>query len=199
MSWSNIIFTLVLIASVALFVRNIKRIVRNIKLGKSVDRSDNPSLRWKTMLRVALGQSKMVVRPIAGIMHILLYVGFVIINIEVIEIIIDGIFGTHRVLSFMGVFYNFLIASFEVLAILVLVACVVFFVRRTYIVGVTYRVVTVEIKMPPNIHAPIASLAASPAPGPQLPMISGKTAKQVLALVMTMARNLFLQASIVAF
>ena len=59
------------------------------------------------MLKVALGQSKMVVRPIAGIMHILLYVGFVIINIEVIEIIIDGIFGTHRVLSFMGVFYNF--------------------------------------------------------------------------------------------
>lgn len=130
MSWSNIIFILVLIASVALFARNIKRIVRNIKLGKSVDRSDNPSLRWKTMLRVALGQSKMVVRPIAGIMHILLYVGFVIINIEVIEIIIDGVFGTHRVLSFMGVFYNFLIASFEVLAILVLVACVVFFVRR---------------------------------------------------------------------
>ena len=76
--------------------------------------------------KVALGQSKMVVRPIAGIMHVLLYIGFVIINIEVIEIIIDGIFGTHRVLSFMGAFYNFLIASFEVLAILVLVACIVF-------------------------------------------------------------------------
>ena len=130
MNWSNIIFILILIASVALFARNIKRIIRNIKLGKSVDRSDNPSLRWKTMLKVALGQSKMVVRPIAGIMHVLLYIGFVIINIEVIEIIIDGIFGTHRVLSFMGAFYNFLIASFEVLAILVLVACIVFFVRR---------------------------------------------------------------------
>ena len=130
MSWSNIIIIFVLIASVALFARNIKRIIRNIKLGKSVDRSDNPSLRWKTMLKVALGQSKMVVRPIAGIMHVLLYVGFVIINIELIEIIIDGIFGTHRVLSFMGAFYNFLIASFEVLAILVLVACVVFLVRR---------------------------------------------------------------------
>jgi hypothetical protein len=74
----------------------------------------------------------------------------------------------------------------------------VFFVRRTYIVGVTYRVVTVEIKMPPKMVDPIASLAASPAPGPQLPMMSGRTAKQVLALVIMMARNLFLQASIVA-
>ncbi len=133
MGVGNIIFLIIFIASSLLFTKNLKRIIRNIKLGKDVDRSDNPALRWKTMARVALGQSKMVVRPIAGILHILVYVGFVIINIEVIEIIIDGIFGTHRVLSFMGSFYNFLIGSFEVLAFLVLVACVILYVRRNFI------------------------------------------------------------------
>lgn len=82
------------------------------------------------MIRVALGQSKMMVKPIAGFLHLIVYVGFVIINIEVLEIIIDGIFGTHRIFSFMGGFYDFLIASFEVLALLVLLACVLFFIRR---------------------------------------------------------------------
>ena len=120
MGVGNIIFLIFFTSASLLFARNLKRIIRNIKLGKDVDRSDNPGLRWKTMARVALGQSKMVVRPVAGILHILVYVGFVIINIEVIEIIIDGIFGTHRVLSFMGSFYNFLIGSFEILAFLVL-------------------------------------------------------------------------------
>ena len=133
MGVENIIFLIIFIASSLLFARNLKRIIRNIKLGKDVDRSDNPSLRWKTMVRVALGQSKMVVRPVAGFLHILVYVGFVIINIEVIEIIIDGIFGTHRVLSFMGGFYNFLIGSFEVLAFLVLVACVILYIRRNFV------------------------------------------------------------------
>ena len=82
------------------------------------------------MARVALGQTKMMVRPIAGFLHVIVYAGFVIINIEVLEIIIDGLFGTHRVFSFLGGFYDFLIASFEVLAFLVLVACVLFFIRR---------------------------------------------------------------------
>ena len=82
------------------------------------------------MTRVALGQSKMVSRPIAGLLHLLIYVGFVIINIEVIEIIIDGIFGTHRVLSFLGPFYAFIIGAFEILAALVLIACVFFLTRR---------------------------------------------------------------------
>ena len=102
----------------------------NINLGREVDRSSNSRARWKEMIRVALGQSKMVSRPIAGFLHILIYVGFVIINIEVIEIIIDGIFGTHRVLSFLGPVYGFLIGSFEVLAALVLIACVFFLTRR---------------------------------------------------------------------
>ena len=130
MGIENILFLIIFTASSLLFARNLKRILRNIKLGKDVDRSDNSGLRWKTMARVALGQSKMVVRPVAGILHILLYVGFVVINIEVIEIIIDGIFGTHRVFSFMGGFYNLLIGSFEILALLVIVSCVILFIRR---------------------------------------------------------------------
>lgn len=86
--------------------------------------------RWMQMVKVALGQSKMVTRPVAGIMHIFIYVGFIIINIEVLEIIVDGIFGTHRVFAPLGLFYDFLIGSFEMLAALVLVACIVFLVRR---------------------------------------------------------------------
>jgi heterodisulfide reductase subunit C len=130
---SSIIFTILLLCGGYLFYKNASKIRRNVLLGKEIDRSDNSSERWKLMTLVAIGQSKMVVRPVAGIMHILLYAGFVIINIEVIEIIIDGIFGTHRVLSFMGGFYNFLIASFEWLALGVIVGCVVFFVRRNVI------------------------------------------------------------------
>lgn len=133
MGVENIIFLVVFAVATGLFVKNLNRIIRNIKLGKDVDRSDNPSARWKTMARVALGQSKMVVRPVAGFLHILVYVGFVIINIEVIEIIIDGIFGTHRVLSFMGDFYNLLIGSFEILALLVLVSCILFLIRRNIV------------------------------------------------------------------
>lgn len=89
--------------------------------------------RWMQMAKVALGQSKMVTRPVAGIMHIFIYVGFIIINIEVLEIIIDGIFGTHRVFAPLGWFYDFLIGSFEILAALVLVACIVFLARRNLI------------------------------------------------------------------
>ena len=133
MGIENVIFLIIFITAFLLFTKNLKRIIRNIKLGKDLDRSDNPILRWKTMARVALGQSKMVVRPIAGILHIVLYVGFVIINIEVIEIIIDGIFGTHRIFSFLGSFYNILIASFEVLALLVLIGTIIFLMRRNVI------------------------------------------------------------------
>lgn len=130
---SSIIFAVVLLAAAGLFAKNVKTISRNIKLGKAEDRNDNPGLRWKTMAMVALGQSKMVKRPVAGFLHILVYVGFVIINIEVLEIVIDGLFGTHRILSFMGGFYNVLIGSFEVLAFLVLVSCVIFLIRRNII------------------------------------------------------------------
>jgi heterodisulfide reductase subunit C len=126
----NIFFTVVLAIGVGYFAINVKKLMRNIKLGQAVNRTDNPKARWNNMLMIALGQSKMVKRPVSGIMHILVYVGFVIINIEMLEIVIDGLFGTHRVFAFMGGFYSFLIGSFEVLAVLVLVAVVVFWARR---------------------------------------------------------------------
>ncbi len=126
----NIFFALLLAAGVGYFTINVKKLIRNIKLGHDIDRTDNSSERWKNMTMVALGQSKMVKRPVAGFLHIIVYVGFVIINIEVIEIIIDGLFGTHRVLSFMGGFYDVLIGSFEILAFLVLVAVIIFWIRR---------------------------------------------------------------------
>ena len=126
----NILFAALLIFGIGFFIRNIKKLSRNINLGKPIDRSDHKEQRWKNMINIALGQSKMVSRPIAGILHIIVYVGFIIINIEVLEIIIDGLFGTHRVLSFLGSFYSFLINSFEILAVLVLVAVIVFWIRR---------------------------------------------------------------------
>lgn len=129
----NILFALLLAAGIGFFTINVKKLIRNIKLGHDVNRSDNASERWKNMTMVALGQSKMVKRPIAGFLHIVVYVGFVIINIEVIEIIIDGLFGTHRVLSFMGGFYYVLIGSFEVLAFLVLITVIIFWIRRNVI------------------------------------------------------------------
>ena len=131
----NIIFAIILIAGVGYFTRNIKKIIRNIKLGKEVDTSDNRSERWKNMARIALGQSKMVVRPVAGFLHIIVYIGFIIINIEVLEIIIDGLFGTHRIgLEVLPEsVYGFLIGSFEILAVLVFVSVIVFWVRRNII------------------------------------------------------------------
>ncbi len=131
MEWiDNVIFILLLGAGVFWFARNAARIRANINMGRQVDINDHLAERWKLMLKVAIGQSKMVVRPVAGIMHIVVYLGFVIINIEVLEIILDGILGTHRIFAFMGSFYYFLIASFEYLALAVIVACVVFLVRR---------------------------------------------------------------------
>lgn len=135
MGISNIIFLVVFLVAITFFIRNLNRIIANIKLGRDIDRSDRSTDRWKNMFRVAVGQSKMTRRPVAGILHIILYLGFVIINIEVIEIIVDGVFGSHRFLSAILPFglYNFLIGSFEILAILVLVACVIFLIRRNVV------------------------------------------------------------------
>lgn len=126
----QLIFLAALGFAVWFFAKNVKKLRRNILLGKDIDRKDNKSTRLNKMIRVALGQSKMVTRPIAGILHILVYVGFVIINIEVLEIIIDGILGTHRIFSFLGPVYSFLIGSFEILALLVLVSVIFFWTRR---------------------------------------------------------------------
>ncbi|MBM6499503.1 (Fe-S)-binding protein [Flavobacterium macrobrachii] len=129
----NILFAIILTIGVGFFVKNVKKLIRNIKLGQDVNRTDNSSERWKNMAMIALGQSKMVKRPVSGILHIIVYVGFVIINLEVLEIIIDGLFGTHRVFSFLGSLYGILIGSFEILAVLVLVAVFVFWTRRNII------------------------------------------------------------------
>ncbi len=126
----NIVFAILLITGIGYFARNVAKLRRNIALGKEADLSDNKPQRWINMTRIALGQTKMVVRPIAGLMHLIVYVGFIIINIEVLEIIIDGLLGTHRIFAPLGRLYNVLIASFEILALLVIVAVVVFWVRR---------------------------------------------------------------------
>ncbi len=129
----NLLFAIILASGFGYFAINVKKLIRNIKLGQDVNRKDNSSERWKNMTMIALGQSKMVKRPIAGILHIVVYIGFIIINLELLEIIIDGLFGTHRVFSFMGSFYNVLIASFEILAVLVIIAVIAFWVRRNII------------------------------------------------------------------
>ena len=129
----NILFAIVLAIGFGYFFMNLKKIYRNINLGIDVDRKDNPSERWKNMAMIALGQSKMVKRPVAGVLHIIVYVGFIIINIELLEIIIDGLFGTHRIFQSIGAVYGFLINSFEILAVLVLIAVTVFWIRRNII------------------------------------------------------------------
>jgi len=103
---------------------------RNILMGRDVAMEGNAADRWNTMFRVALGQGKMFTRPIAAIFHLFLYLGFVIINIEVVEIILDGILGQHRLFHGIGGVYNVLIGAFEILAFLVIVGCVVFLIRR---------------------------------------------------------------------
>src|SRR5471030_2348758 len=127
----QILFIIILAAAIYLFAKNAGKIRRNILLGKDTNRSDRPAERWKIMTLVALGQSKMVKRPLAAVMHFFIYVGFIIINLEVMEIMIDGIFGSHRIFSKpLGSLYGLLIGCFEVLALLVLTACVVFLARR---------------------------------------------------------------------
>lgn len=127
----QIVFVLVAGFFGFLIFRRIKRISSNIKLGKDVDLTGNKGERLKNMILVAFGQKKMFKRPIPAFLHLLIYIGFVLINIEVLEIVIDGIFGTHRIASpILGGLYTGLINFFEVLAIGVLFSCAVFLIRR---------------------------------------------------------------------
>lgn len=130
---SSILFVSALILGIGFFVRNIKRLRASISQGKSIELNGSKKERLKQMLLIAIGQSKMVKKPIAGILHIIVYVGFIIINIEVLEIVIDGILGTHRIFSSLGIIYDLLIASFEYLALGVIVAVVLFWIRRNVI------------------------------------------------------------------
>ena len=130
----NIIFILFFIVSVYFFINNVKKIYRNINLGIPINRSDKKKQRWLQMLKIAFGQSKMIDKPIVGILHVVVYLGFLIINIELLEILSDGFLGTHRVFApYLGSFYNFLIGFFEIFAILVIVSVILFLIRRNVI------------------------------------------------------------------
>jgi heterodisulfide reductase subunit C len=130
----QILFVLISAVAIYFFSKKVKEIVRNIKLGRDENLSDNPSLRWRNVVLLALGQKKMFRNPTVAILHLVVYAGFIIINLEVLEIVLDGILGTHRLFAKpLGSFYTFLINSFEVLALLVLVACVIFLIRRNII------------------------------------------------------------------
>ena len=130
----QLIFALITVGAIILFTINVRKIIRNINLGRPINRSDRPAERFMVMLKVAFGQTKMTSRPVAAILHFFVYVGFVVINLEVLEIIIDGLFGTHRIFAApLGGLYNVLIGSFEVLAALVLISVIIFYARRNYL------------------------------------------------------------------
>jgi len=127
----QILFILLSGFSIWFFTKNIKRIRRNIFLGRAEDLNDNSSTRWKNVVMLALGQKKMFKKPIVAILHLVVYAGFIIINVEILEIILDGITGKHRLFaSALGPVYSYLINFFEILALLVLIACVIFLIRR---------------------------------------------------------------------
>lgn len=128
---SNVLFAIALATAIYFFAKNVKKIRRNILMARDTDRTDQPEKRWRTMMRVALGQSKMVINPVAGFFHIVIYAGFLLINIEVLEILLDGLLGTHRLFAKpLGGVYTLAINFFEVLAVAVIVACIVFLWRR---------------------------------------------------------------------
>lgn len=127
----QILFILLTVAAIAFFTKKIKEIRRNILLGRDEVINDNPGLRWKNILLLAFGQKKMFRNPTVAILHFFVYAGFVVINIEVLEIVLDGIFGTHRLFAKpLFPLYNLLIICFELLAALVIIACAIFLVRR---------------------------------------------------------------------
>lgn len=127
----NILFVVLLVSTSIVFTLRVKKIRRNILLGRDENRSDRKSERFNKMFKVAIGQSKMTKKPVSGALHIIVYVGFMLINIEVLEIVLDGVLGTHRVFApFLGGLYDVLIGVFEILAFGVLVACAIFLFRR---------------------------------------------------------------------
>jgi heterodisulfide reductase subunit C len=129
--FQRICFILISVAAVWLFSRNVLRIRKNILLGKEEDYSDHAARRWKNLVLLAFGQKKMFRNPLVAVLHFFIYAGFIIINIEVLEIFLDGILGTHRIFERpLGGIYSWLINSFEILALAVLSACIIFLCRR---------------------------------------------------------------------
>jgi len=131
---SQICFTILLGIMIFLIRKRVVFIARNIRLGRDTVISDRKSERWQNMFLMALGQKKMFDRPLVGIMHLVIYAGFFLINIEVLEIVLDGLFGTHRIfLPLLGSFYPVLISLFEILAVGVILVCIVFLARRNVV------------------------------------------------------------------
>jgi heterodisulfide reductase subunit C len=130
----QILFVVLSGVAIWLFTKKVKEISRNIRLGRDEDFSDNKPARWRNVLLLAFGQKKMFKNPLVAVMHFFVYAGFIIINIEVLEIVLDGILGSHRLFAApLGGFYAFLINAFEVLAVLVITACAIFLIRRNII------------------------------------------------------------------
>lgn len=154
MGLENIIFLLVAALGIGLFVWQIRKISKNINMGRDLELANNPSERVNKMLLVAFGQQKMFKRPLPAVLHLFVYIGFLVINIEVLEILIDGIFGTHRVLGFMGPLYNVLMFVNEILAALVIVACAMFLWRRN-VTKVPRLAAGVEMRAWPKMDANI--------------------------------------------
>ena len=151
MGLENILFLVLLGLGVGLFVRNIRRLSRSILQGKPIGKLDRPKERFMHMLRLAFGQQKMHRNLLVGVLHLVVYLGFIIINIELLEIVIDGIFGTHRVLAFLGSTYDFAIAAFEWFALSVIAAVLVFWFRRNLIHIARFR--SAEMKGWPKLDA----------------------------------------------
>lgn len=124
-------FMLILVAAIWLFSKNVREITANIRLGRDENYGDRKAERWKNLLLLAFGQKKMFRKPLVAVLHFVIYAGFLIINIEVLEIILDGVLGTHRLFApYLGGFYQFLINFFEFFAAGVIFVCVVFLIRR---------------------------------------------------------------------
>ena len=131
---AQLLFTCITLVSIGLFIKNLLGIRSNIFLGKPLDLTDNKAKRWRNVFLLAFGQKKMFRNPLVAVLHLVVYVGFIIINIELLEIMVDGMAGTHRIFApFLGSYYSFVINSFEILALLVLLACIVFLTRRNII------------------------------------------------------------------
>lgn len=126
----NLLFLLILALAFGYFGRQMQAVLANVRLGRPLDRSDRPNDRLRRMLLVAFGQQKMFKNLIPALLHLVVYVGFLVINIELLEIIIDGIFGTHRALGVLGGAYDLLMGVNEILGLLVIVVCVILLYRR---------------------------------------------------------------------
>lgn len=126
----NIVFAILLCIGGGFFIYNIRKLIRNIRLGRPEEVTDHKRERLKNMLRIAFGQQKMLVRPVVAVLHLIVYGGFLIINIELLEIIIDGLTGSHRIFASLGAWYYYLITAFEGLALLVIIAVITFWIRR---------------------------------------------------------------------